>query len=118
LRRPLAGFDGSDRAGRALRVAGEIWAGLDLPLDVVSVGSPEETASRRGAAARALDGLGVRSEFVAAEGHPDDVLVSRAQTNDLIAIGSHGHGRIAEMVLGSTTERVLRKTTIPVLCVP
>jgi nucleotide-binding universal stress UspA family protein len=118
LRRPLAGFDGSDRAGRALRVAGEICAGLDLPLDVVSVGSPEETASRRGAAARALDGLGVRSEFVAAEGHPDDVLVSRAQTNDLIAIGSHGHGRIAEMVLGSTTERVLRKTTIPVLCVP
>jgi nucleotide-binding universal stress UspA family protein len=36
----------------------------------------------------------------------------------MIAIGSHGHGRIAELVLGSTTERVLRRATVSVLCVP
>jgi nucleotide-binding universal stress UspA family protein len=118
LRRPVAGFDGSERATRALRAVGEICAALDLPLDVVSVGSPEESEARRSAAARALDDLGVRREFVAASGHPDEVLVSRTPENDLIAIGSHGHGRIVELVLGSTTEKVLRKTTVSVLCVP
>jgi nucleotide-binding universal stress UspA family protein len=118
LRRPVAGFDGSERAARALRFVGEICAALDLPLDVVSVGTPEESETRRAAASRALSDFGVRSEFVAAEGHAGDVLVSRAPGNDLIAIGSHGHGRIVEMVLGSTTETVLRKTAVSVLCVP
>jgi nucleotide-binding universal stress UspA family protein len=51
-------------------------------------------------------------------GHPDEAILARAEQNDLIAIGSHGHGRIAELVLGSTTERILRRTTISVLCVP
>ncbi len=118
LRRPVAGYDGSERAGRALRAVGEICAALDLPLDVVSVGSREESELRRGAAGRALAGLGIRVEFAAAEGHAGDVLVARAPDNDLIAIGSHGHGRIVEMVLGSTTETVLRRATASVLCVP
>jgi len=118
LRRPVAGYDGSERAGRALRSVGGICAALDLPLDVVSAGSREESESRRAAATLALGDLGVRFDFVAADGHAGDVLVARAPGNDLIAIGSHGHGRIVEMVLGSTTETVLRKTTVSVLCVP
>jgi nucleotide-binding universal stress UspA family protein len=118
LRRPAAGYDGSERAIRALRCAGEICAALGLPLDVVSVGSPEESEARRATATRALAGLDARIDFAAAEGHAGDVLVARAPGNDLIAIGSHGHGRIVEMVLGSTTETVLRKTMVSVLCVP
>ncbi|HET9793807.1 MAG TPA: universal stress protein [Thermoanaerobaculia bacterium] len=118
LRRPVAGFDGSERATRALRAAGEICAALNLPLDVVSAGSAEDSEARRTAAARALEAFAIRFEFIAAEGHPEDVLLSRIPGNDLIAIGSHGHGRIVEMVLGSTTERVLRRTTASVLCVP
>ena len=119
LRRPAAGFDGSERASRALRAAADICAALDLPLDVVSVGaSAAEAEARRDSAARTLDGIAVRSTFRAAEGHPDEVLLARAAENDLIAIGSHGHGRIAELVLGSTTERILRRTTVSILCAP
>lgn len=36
---------------------------------------------------------------------------------DLIVMGSHGHGAIANVVLGSVTTKVLAKTSTPVLIV-
>lgn len=36
---------------------------------------------------------------------------------DLIVIGSHGHGPIAHMLMGSVAERVVRKAPCPVLTV-
>jgi len=119
IRRPVAAFDGSERSLRALRAAAEIGAALHLPLDVVTVAdSAGETDERRRTAAAALEGFAVAWTFVSARGHPEDVLTARAGENDLIAIGSHGHGRIVELVLGSTTERVLRRSSVSVLCVP
>jgi len=36
----------------------------------------------------------------------------------VLVVGTQGHGRAARMWFGSTTMRLLRETTIPVLCVP
>jgi len=36
---------------------------------------------------------------------------------DLIVLGTHGRGRVGRLILGSTTERLLRKLAIPVLSV-
>lgn len=117
IRRPLAAFDGSDRALRALRAAAEIAAKTGSRLAVLSVSSSaEEIDARRRAAEEALPAS--EYDFISASGHPEEAILARSGQNDLIAIGSHGHGRIAELVLGSTTERVLRKTTTSVLCVP
>jgi len=41
----------------------------------------------------------------------------KEQHTDLVVLGTHGHGRIGRLVLGSTTEGILRKLTIPVLTV-
>jgi nucleotide-binding universal stress UspA family protein len=38
----------------------------------------------------------------------------REHRHDLLFIGAYGHSRIIEMVLGSTTEYVLRNTSCPV----
>ena len=38
----------------------------------------------------------------------------REQDHDLLFIGAYGHSRIIEMVLGSTTEYVLRNADCPV----
>ena len=38
----------------------------------------------------------------------------RERGHDLLFIGAYGHSRIIEMVLGSTTEYVLRNTDCPV----
>ena len=37
---------------------------------------------------------------------------------DLIIIGSHSHSKIAELFVGSTTNKVINKSKIPVLVVP
>jgi nucleotide-binding universal stress UspA family protein len=37
---------------------------------------------------------------------------------DLIVAGSHGHGKLYDMLVGSICEGILRKASIPVLIVP
>lgn len=37
---------------------------------------------------------------------------------DLIATGSHGHGFVARMLIGSVAARIVRATTVPLLTVP
>ena len=37
---------------------------------------------------------------------------------ELIIIGSHGHGAMYNLLMGSTVEGVIKKSTIPVLVVP
>ena len=36
---------------------------------------------------------------------------------DLIVMATHGHGGLAHMLLGSTAERVVRKSSVPVLSI-
>lgn len=37
---------------------------------------------------------------------------------DLVVLGSHGHGVIASLLLGSVAEGMIRKATVPTLIVP
>ena len=52
-------------------------------------------------------------------GHPVDQIVHQAEETDadLIVIGSHGRGGLADVTLGSTSRRVLRRSAKPVLVV-
>ncbi|MEF2230952.1 MAG: universal stress protein [Pseudodesulfovibrio sp.] len=43
---------------------------------------------------------------------------SRAGGYDLIVMGTHGHGVLLDMVLGSVAKETIRKSRIPVLVVP
>jgi nucleotide-binding universal stress UspA family protein len=42
---------------------------------------------------------------------------ARDEGADLIVVGSHGHGALRKLVLGSVTTRVLAEATVPVLVV-
>jgi nucleotide-binding universal stress UspA family protein len=42
---------------------------------------------------------------------------ARTDSADLIVIGSHGHGALAQMILGSVADRVVRQAPCPVLMV-
>lgn len=42
---------------------------------------------------------------------------ARDEQADLIVIGSHGHGALRKLVLGSVTTKVLAEATVPVLVV-
>ena len=54
------------------------------------------------------------------EGDPSEQIakVSEEYGIDLIVMGTHGLGGYRRMLIGSTTERLLRRTTIPVAAVP
>ena len=52
-------------------------------------------------------------------GRPFAAIIDYARTNDicLIVMGTHGRGAIAHMLLGSTTEKVVRKAPCAVMTV-
>jgi nucleotide-binding universal stress UspA family protein len=52
-------------------------------------------------------------------GHPSDVIAKAADSgeHDLLVLGSHGHGAIKSLVLGSVASGVLARCKIPVLIV-
>ena len=68
----------------------------------------------------ATPGAGVLFEFEIAVGKPAEQIlrVAVASHADLIVMGTHGLTGMRKLFFGSTTERVLRETTVPVLATP
>ena len=58
-------------------------------------------------------------EVIVRKGQPADNILEQAEAQqcDLIVMGSHGHGGLVGAVMGSTAQRVLRRSKIPVLVV-
>jgi nucleotide-binding universal stress UspA family protein len=65
-------------------------------------------------------GAEVPIELDLAEGDVAAAILARteAKTHDLIVMGTHGRSGFERLLLGSVTEKVLRKATCPVLTVP
>ena len=62
---------------------------------------------------------GIRASYVTKVGHAAEVIASQAERGgfDLLLMGSHGHGNLASLVMGSVTARVLASCKTPVLLV-
>jgi nucleotide-binding universal stress UspA family protein len=62
---------------------------------------------------------GLRGSFVAKVGPPADAVLALATKGryDLIVMGSHGHGSLAKLVLGSVANKVLAHCDTPVLLI-
>ena len=62
---------------------------------------------------------GIEPQLVVDQGNASDLILSFAQTHDveLIVMGTHGRRGFDRLVLGSTTNRVMRKACCPVLVV-
>jgi nucleotide-binding universal stress UspA family protein len=62
---------------------------------------------------------GIAATRMAKVGKPGETVAKVADANrfDLIVMGSHGHGALAGLVLGSVATRVLAHTSVPVLLV-
>lgn len=54
------------------------------------------------------------------EGSPLHSLIDHVKESgaDFVIVGSHGHGAIASLLLGSVAEGMVRKATVPTLIVP
>lgn len=128
LHRVLVATDLSPSAGRAVRTAYSM-VGEGAEVHLAHVASPGELDGdaqlerERALAAltpRGTDALGIRSEPHVLES--DDVASALAELADeieadVLVVGARGASRLAEALLGSTAERVMRRTERPVLVV-
>ena len=62
---------------------------------------------------------GIEAEYLGKVGHAAEVIakIAAAQNYDLLVMGSHGHGALGNLVLGSVTNKVLAGCHTPVLLV-
>jgi nucleotide-binding universal stress UspA family protein len=112
----LLAYDGSDRACRAMHVAAELASSLGAALTVLSVGREPKAGETRLAQARAYFasyGLSVEFEHLSGNAAQEIVAFIGRTSADALFIGAYGHNRIVEMMLGSTTEQVLRNAPCP-----
>lgn len=141
----IAALDFSDATAPVLETAASMAAALGAGLRLVHVVEPEPTYSAYGftpeefpaihtfqkeARSRAEKALAEQKAKVAGqvadtetkllEGNPLHALLDYAEQmpDGMVVVGSHGHGVIASVLLGSVAEGVVRKAKIPALIVP
>ncbi|MBL8299596.1 MAG: universal stress protein [Rhodanobacteraceae bacterium] len=143
-RRLLLCTDGSDRAQQAARDGLKLAAALHASTVALLVSPPFEPPagyettplaeqilrherSSKLAASRALDAITRRAKVLGVTCKalhigrypPAETIVDTAlkERCDLIVLGSHGHGALSQLLLGSVTTRVAATCTVPVLIV-
>jgi nucleotide-binding universal stress UspA family protein len=72
------------------------------------------------ACAERLEGTGVEVSALVVPGSIADTILAEAARleSDLIVMGSHGYGALADLIVGGVGKVVLRKATCPVLIIP
>ena len=119
IAKPLLAYDGSQRAAAAMQAAATS-ADAALPLTVLTSTATRPPAQRvLDEAKRYLASYALQTTFELPVGSRARAASSPApirRRHDLLFIGAYGHSRIIEMVLGSTTEYVLRNATARSSC--
>ena len=135
----LFAVDGSDYTRRALDYLGtHAWLGRDNALTVFAVvlRVPHRAAAMAGPSltrayyqddaevalrpVREVLAAGrAQAEFSWEIGHPAEAIANKATREgfDLVVMGSHGHGALANVVLGSVATKVLALCKVPVLLI-
>lgn len=141
IRHILCPVDHSQAAEHAVEQAAEIAASVGARLTLLHVVPPLQMAFPDGTTAlltelrpqdeqqiglwldeyrRAAEQRGADTVRTIVVGRPDDAIVAQAGTHsvDLIVMATHGYAGMKHLLLGSVTERVLRRASCPVLTVP
>ena len=90
-----------------------------LGKDVVDQYYDEETVKVLEPVQGFLSGRGVQVQSISKVGPIADTIIKEAQEGkfDMIAMGTHGHGTLGRLVMGSVSSQVLAGCTIPVLLI-
>ena len=111
-------YDGSTPADNALKLAAELSQQAAWPLSVVIITDDQTLAAKRSQKAKdVLAPYPIASTVIIRTGKEDKELLRfiREGSADLLVMGAYGHNRLRELLLGSTTSSIIRKSTIPVL---
>ncbi|HUA67410.1 MAG TPA: universal stress protein [Candidatus Saccharimonadales bacterium] len=111
--KPLAKWAGSRVV--LLHVA-DGWAARTYGPDAVSPEITEDTAYLEKIRAE-FHSMGVSAETELAYGNPGDEIIKWIEKKgcDLVAMSTHGHGLLVDLLLGSASRRVRHGVSVPVL---
>lgn len=122
----IVGTDGSDGAGRAVefaaRLSGDIKASLKI-VHVVTVDDPpldahNDYASIARSRAEALGAADVQSDSVAGNDIAEAIVEAAGREEaDLIIVGKRGRTRVAGLLLGSTSQKLVSTAPFAVMVV-
>lgn len=111
-------YDGSAPAHKALKLAASLSKQAAWPLSVVMVETDRTAVENLSKKAEALlSEFEIESTAIILRGNEDKALLKFILEGmvELLVMGAYGHNRLRELLVGSTTSSVIRKSTIPVL---
>ncbi|MBC7293145.1 MAG: universal stress protein [Thermoleophilia bacterium] len=124
IRKILVGYDGSEDSEKAARLAASLALKYGASVVVCHAyghmpvtAKPSEVRRLVNPVVERLNKLGIATEVAVPDEIPAQGILSTAEAYnaDLIVVGGRGRGTFANLLIGSTTERVLRYAKIPVL---
>lgn len=118
LTRMLVAYDGSEYAGKALNIGGEIASMMQIPVTILSIGDEKEKTMRiLSDAERLIKPYNIDFKIISEKGDPVNAILSRYTEGhyDILAMGAYGHSKIRELILGSATVQIMRKVECPIL---
>ncbi len=114
----LHACDGSSESNKALKLACEVVYSMKLKLNVIIVINNEVKGRKILAEAEEFIApyhLDSHVEWIKGDSAKEILKYAENNNVDLIVMGTFGHSRIHELILGGTTAYVIRKSTLPVL---
>lgn len=111
-------YDGSPPACNAMKLAADLSVRAAWPLSVVIITDDQSVGDKLIKEAEAfLRSSTADVSIVVRKGKEDKELLKFIGEDavDLLVMGAYGHNRLRELLLGSTTSAVIRKSRIPVL---
>ncbi len=111
-------YDGSAPAQKALNLAAELAKLTEWPLTVVTIandrGWGKEITEKAG---EYLIPFAIENRTIVLSGSEDKELLNftREGKADMLVMGAYGHNIIRELVVGSLTSSIIKKSTVPIL---
>ncbi|MBI5207330.1 MAG: universal stress protein [Candidatus Firestonebacteria bacterium] len=124
IKRILICYDGSDRAKIGFKLAYEIGKKKNCEITILSVKEGKEDINKllleRDENIKNVFGNQnekIKIETLVKEGDVANEILSLASIDkfDLVVMGAHGHRKIKDLILGTTSSQVVRKTSCAVL---
>jgi nucleotide-binding universal stress UspA family protein len=113
------GYDGSDGSHEALRLADRLAAITGARLRLITVVPHQDgVVEARRALEDVAEDCAAPAVADAAAGDAEHVLAQRSAELDVLVLGSRGWGPVRRLLLGSTSDRVVRDAGCAVLVVP
>ena len=117
----LFAYDGSQNSNKALPWVGSFASKLKIPVTILTVNSnTREAETILNEAREYLQAYNIKKvNAIKKSGDATAEIISLAdeKSHCLLIMGSYGHSRIREAILGSTTVQVMRRASVPILLV-